>query len=130
MSFSEAIRSVFSHYADFGGRARRSEYWYFTLMNIFISMVITVLQRSLGVKSGLYTLISGLYGIYTLGVLIPGLAVSCRRLHDIGKSGWFLLINLIPLVGQIILIVWLCQDSSPGSNQYGEYPKAKNFFGE
>ena len=130
MSFSEAIRSVFSHYADFGGRARRSEYWYFTLMNILISMTVTVLQRSLGVKSGLYTLIAGLYGIYSLGVLIPELAVSCRRLHDIGKSGWFLLLNLIPFFGQIVLIVWLCQDSFPGSNQYGECPKAKNFFQE
>ena len=64
MSFGEAIRSVFSHYADFSGRARRSEYWYFTLMNILISMAVTVLQRSVGVKSGLYTLITGLYGIY------------------------------------------------------------------
>ena len=130
MSFGDAIRSVFSHYADFGGRARRSEYWYFTLLNILISMTVTVLQRSLGVKSGLYTLITGLYGIYSLGVLIPELAVACRRLHDIGKSGWFLLLNLIPFFGQIVLIVWLCQDSFPGSNQSGECPKAKNFFSE
>ena len=81
-------------------------------------------------RSGLFTLISGLYGIYSLGVLIPGLAVSCRRLHDIGKSGWFLLVNLIPFVGQIVMIVCLSQDSNPGSNEYGECPKAKNFFQE
>ena len=128
MSFGEAIRRVFSHYADFNGRSRRSEYWYFTLMNICLSLVVAVLRRSLGPNSSLYTLISGVYGVYTLGVLIPGLAVGCRRLHDIGKSGWFLLLNLIPFFGQVVLIVWLCQDSSPGSNQYGEYPKAKNFF--
>ena len=128
MTFGEAIQSVLSRYAEFGGRSRRSEYWYFTLLNILISMGVSVMRRSLNPTTGIYKFVVGVYGIYTLAVLIPGLAVGCRRLHDIGKSGWCLLLNLIPLIGQIILIVWLSQDSFPGSNQYGECPKAKNFF--
>lgn len=96
MSFGEAIKSVFSNYANFKGRARRSEYWYFVLFNILVSLVL----------SGL-TLISPklsiLNSIYSLVVFIPGLAVAVRRLHDIGKSGWTYLIVLIPAIVLVIL---------------------------
>ena len=103
------------HYADFKGRARRSEYWYFVLFNAIIGFV-------LGLVFGLIKL-QFVANIYSLAVLIPSLAVGARRLHDIGKSGWFLLVSLIPLVGFIWLIVLYCQDSQPGENGWGKNPK-------
>ena len=120
MSFTESIKTVFSKYADFTGRARRSEYWYFTLFNVLVSMILGGLSRSGDSSLNIFTMLSSLY---SLAVLIPGLAVCCRRLHDIGRSGWWVLIALIPLVGAIILIVWYCRDSQPGVNDYGPNPK-------
>lgn len=104
------------NYVKFDGRARRSEYWYFVLFNFIISCAV----EFVGYLIGLDWLVS-LYGI---GVFLPGLAVGIRRLHDIGKSGFWILIGLIPLVGWIWLIILLCQDSQPGSNEYGPNPKA------
>ena len=113
MSFSEAISSCMRQFADFSGRARRSEYWYFSL---FIWLVEAGVAAVFG-ESG------SLYSIATLVLFVPQLAVSWRRLHDIGKSGalWFL--NFIPLVGQIILLVFFCREGEHGSNAYGEDPK-------
>ena len=113
---------VLKQYADFNGRARRKEYWMFVLFNIIFAIVAVILDNILGIA------IEGigygpLYGLYTLAVLIPGLAVAVRRLHDIGKSGWMILIALIPLVGGIWLLVLLVTDSNPGENQYGQNPK-------
>jgi uncharacterized membrane protein YhaH (DUF805 family) len=107
---------VLKQYADFNGRARRQEYWMFVLFNIIFSIVAGVLDAALGTWGA----VGGLYG---LAMLIPGLAVSVRRLHDIGKSGWMLLIALIPLIGTIWLIVLLATDGAPGNNQYGDNPK-------
>ena len=107
---------VLKHYADFNGRARRQEYWMFVLFNIIFAFVAGALDAALGSWGA----IGGLYG---LALLIPGLAVSVRRLHDIGKSGWMLLIALIPLIGTIWLIILLATDSTPGNNQYGNNPK-------
>ena len=117
MSFIEAVKSVFSHYVDFSGRARRSEYWYFFLFTLLVNVV----TRGLAVA---VDTLSFVQIIASLAMLLPGLAVAVRRLHDIGKSGWCLLFVLIPLVGSIILIVWYCKDSQPGDNQYGPNPKA------
>ena len=117
MSFTEAIKSVFSQYAGFSGRARRSEYWYFVLFNFIVSFVLGLL----GQAASIFSILSG---IVSLALLVPGLAVAIRRLHDIGKSGWYLLFVLIPLVGSIILIIWCCKDSDPGDNAYGPNPKA------
>jgi uncharacterized membrane protein YhaH (DUF805 family) len=113
---------VLRQYADFGGRARRKEYWMFVLLNIIFAFGAIILDNVLGIA------IDGigygpLYGLYALAVLIPGLAAAVRRLHDIGKSGWMILIALIPLVGAIWLLVLLVTDSSPGENQYGANPK-------
>jgi uncharacterized membrane protein YhaH (DUF805 family) len=107
---------VLKQYADFNGRARRQEFWMFVLFNIIFSMVAGALDAVFGSWGA----IGGLYGLF---VLIPGLAVSVRRLHDTGKSGWMLLIALIPLIGTIWLIVLLATDSTPGNNQYGDNPK-------
>ena len=121
MGFMDAVKSVFGQYANFSGRARRSEYWYFVLFNFLISFVLGFIGGLLGEKIGtVFTVISGLW---SLVVLIPSLAVAWRRLHDIGKSGAYFLLILIPLVGAILLIVWFCQPGQPGDNQYGPDPK-------
>lgn len=111
MTFGDAVRSVLTQYAGFSGRARRSEYWYFFLFNFVVSMVASV------VDAALHSVVLGL--IVTLGLILPTLAVGVRRLHDIGRSGWWLLIGLIPLVGAIVLIVFACTDSEPGPNRFG-----------
>jgi len=123
---------VLKKYAVFSGRSRRKEYWMFTLFNIIIPIVIlTIIALLLGDLSDLqpqkgeggssfYRLF---YIIYNLAVFIPGLAVSVRRLHDIGKSGWMILIALIPLIGAIWLLVLMVTDSIPGENKYGPNPK-------
>ena len=114
------------HYADFTGRARRSEYWYFVLFNFIVSILIGL---SFGVIAGILDMPALVYLAYlwSLAVFIPSLAVSVRRLHDIGRSGWWLLLSLIPLVGAIILIIWHCTDSQPGANQYGPNPKEMDY---
>lgn len=111
---------VLGNYATFSGRARRSEYWWFALTSVIVSVVLNIV----GSLSDGMNAIAGLVGlVYWLGTLIPSLAVAVRRLHDTGRSGWMLLIALIPLVGAIILIVFLASDSAKGTNNYGSSPK-------
>ncbi len=113
---------VLKKYAIFNGRARRKEYWYFLLFNIIISFVFGIIDGvtgSFSAEAGMGLL----GGIYMLIVLIPGIAVSIRRLHDTDRSGWWLLIGLIPLIGSIVLLVFLVQDSKPSENQFGANPK-------
>ncbi|MNW25470.1 Inner membrane protein YhaI [compost metagenome] len=107
---------VLKNYVGFSGRARRTEYWMFTLFNVIASLILTFLGNLIGVE----TLLSG---IYSLAVLLPALAVTVRRLHDIGKSGWWILLSLIPIVGSIIVLVFTCLDSESTDNQYGPNPK-------
>ena len=108
--------AVLKKYADFSGRARRREYWTFALINFLISM-------GLGAVGMFSNIVAVLSWLYVVGVLIPGLAVAWRRLHDTGRSGWWILIAFIPLIGAIVLLVFLFQDSAPGDNQYGPNPK-------
>jgi uncharacterized membrane protein YhaH (DUF805 family) len=108
--------AVLQNYAGFSGRARRTEYWMFALINFVIIAVLDIL----GLYARFFTII-GL--IYSLAVFIPSLAVGVRRLHDTGRSGWWLLLGLIPVIGTIILIVFMATDSQPGENQYGPNPK-------
>jgi uncharacterized membrane protein YhaH (DUF805 family) len=113
---------VLKQYADFSGRARRKEYWMFVLFNSLFAIVALILDNILGLTIG--KLPYGVfYSLYGLAVLIPGLAVSVRRLHDVGKSGWMYLIGLIPLIGAIWLLVLFCYDSQQGNNKWGENPK-------
>jgi uncharacterized membrane protein YhaH (DUF805 family) len=107
-----------NHYADFEGRARRQTYWMFVLVNAIISVVISIVGLLL--PGALGTVLSS---IFSLAILVPAIAVGVRRLHDIGKSGWWYLIIFIPLIGTIWLIVLLATDSQPGVNEYGENPK-------
>lgn len=109
--------AVLKKYFVFSGRAQRAEYWYFVLFNIIVSAILNYVDSVL--KDG--AIISSLYG---LAVLIPSLAVGIRRLHDVGKSAWMLLIALIPIIGWIWLLVLMCIDSNVGDNKYGPNPKA------
>ena len=113
---------VLKKYAVFTGRARRKEYWYYFLINFVIITLLLIIDNMLGTldKDAGMGLISG---IYALAVLIPGLAVAVRRLHDSDRTGWWVLIALIPIVGPIVLIFFLIQDSTPGENRFGANPK-------
>lgn len=106
-------RVVAERYAQFDGRAGRAEYWWFFLANLLIGVVLQILAAAVDV----FFILSF---VYSLALLIPGLAVAVRRLHDTGKSGWMVLIALVPLVGIIILIVFLATEGDAGANEYGE----------
>jgi uncharacterized membrane protein YhaH (DUF805 family) len=113
---------VLKNYAGFSGRARRKEYWMFVLFNMIFAILAAIVDNVVGTT--ISPLPYGLfYIVYVLAVLIPGLAVSIRRLHDVGKSGWFLFIVLIPIVGAIWLLVLVCTAGTPGQNAYGLNPK-------
>lgn len=117
---------VLKEYTTFSGRARRSEYWFFVLFNLIFAIIAMVIDNILGTKFeiGSQSLPYGyIYLLYVLAVFIPGLAVLVRRLHDVGKSGWWFLICLIPIVGWIWILVLLFTDSNSGENKYGANPK-------
>ncbi|MBQ2187578.1 MAG: DUF805 domain-containing protein [Bacteroidales bacterium] len=146
MNFEEAIKSAFSNYFKFSGRARRSEYWYFYLFNFIVAIVLsifTITNKDLKILSDIWSLI----------ILFPSLALTVRRLHDIGKSGWYVLLFmlviilcgflmfmagdndlmvvaaieiLLMLASIIVFIVWMCKDSQPGENKWGPNPKENN----
>ena len=122
MTFADAVKTVLSKYADFTGRARRSEYWWFVLFTVLVGFAASIIDSILGTRNSTGT---GLVaGLANLALLLPSLAVGARRLHDTGRSGWWLLLIFAILIGWIILIVWYCQDSDAGDNQYGPSPKA------
>jgi len=108
--------AVLKKYAVFSGRARRTEYWMFMLVNVIAGVILAIVDNILGT--------GGVLGIiYSLAVLIPGIAVSVRRLHDTSRSAWWLLIAFVPLIGAIVLLVFALQDSTPGPNAWGPNPK-------
>ena len=113
---------VLKNYAVFSGRARRKEYWMFVLFSVIFSIVAMLIDNMLGVTLG-ETNYGYIYLLYQLVVLIPSLAVAVRRLHDTNKSGWFLLIAIIPIVGAIWLLVLMCLEGTTGPNKYGPDPK-------
>ncbi len=118
---------VLKQYADFGGRARRSEYWYFTLFSTIFAILAMILDNVLGIA------IEGIgygpiYILYGLAMFVPGLAVLVRRLHDVGKSGWMYFIALIPIIGAIWLLVLLFTDSQQGDNNWGANPKEESIL--
>lgn len=117
VSFMEAVQSaIVQNYCNFTGRASRSQYWWYVLFNVCLGIVISIVFCW---SKDVMNVVSGLVN---LGLLLPGLGLAVRRLHDIGKSGWWLLISLIPLVGAIILLIWFCQDSQMYDNEYGSVP--------
>ena len=116
--YREALRK----YATFDGRSRRREYWFFALFNFLILVALSIVDMGLGSFSE-EAGIGLLGGLFCLGIILPSIAVTVRRLHDTNRSGWWILINLIPLVGAIVLLVFTVLDSQPGGNKYGPNPK-------
>jgi uncharacterized membrane protein YhaH (DUF805 family) len=118
--FPDAVRICFSKYADFNGRARRSEFWWWVLFTVLLGIVAGIIDAILGTRSSSGT---GLVqSLVNLAVLLPSLAVGSRRLHDTGRSGWWQLLLFAIVVGWIFLIIWWCEDSS-GDNSHGPSPK-------
>jgi len=116
LSFGEALkRDLFENYCNFSGRSSRSEYWWFALFQFIVSSLMQIFFGD-----GTAGMILG--GIIGLALLLPGLGVAVRRLHDVDKSGWWILINLIPVIGQIIFIYWTIKPSQETPNQYGDIP--------
>jgi uncharacterized membrane protein YhaH (DUF805 family) len=120
VSMIEAVQSALSKYATFSGRARRSEYWWFVLFTVIVSALAAVVDSALGTDPGKTGLVGGLAA---LALLLPTLAVTARRLHDTGRSGWWMLISLVPVGGFIVMLVFTLQDSQ-GPNAWGDSPKA------
>ena len=117
--FVEALKK----YAVFSGRSRRKEYWYFVLLVVIISIALSLIDSLIGA----YDRSSGaglLSTIFSLAILIPSIAMSIRRLHDIHRTGWWVLISLVPLIGWIVLLVFHVQDGTPGTNRFGPNPKS------
>jgi uncharacterized membrane protein YhaH (DUF805 family) len=110
MGFQEAIKTCFRKYAEFEGRAARPEYWYWVLFTVIGSACLQFLSDNLA-------------GVFALVTLLPGISVGARRMHDIDKSGWWLLVWFVPLIGWIVLIVWLCRRGDFGPNRFGPNPQ-------
>jgi len=115
MGFTDAISSGFRNYVNFSGRAVRSEFWFWVLFAIIASVVAKLIDFALFPSSD----VSPINSLVGLALFLPGLAMSVRRLHDIDRSGWWILLVLIPLIGAIILIIWYCQKGTTGSNRFG-----------
>ncbi len=116
MSFMDSVKTCLSKVVTFDGRARRSEYWWFYLFILIVNSVVNGIIQATGVTMTVILVVSVIISLCSL-------SVSIRRLHDIGKSGWWILINLIPLIGTIIFIIFAVKDSEPGENKYGPNPK-------
>lgn len=136
IGFFEAIQTCLKKYAIFNGRARRSEFWYFYLFVFIISVCLSTLASLLSVHPYDYiseeeyraamlpsNIIRIIFYVASIGLFVPNLSVCIRRLHDVGKSGWFYLLNFIPIIGQIILLIWYVKDSDVEANRYGVSPK-------
>lgn len=109
---------VLEKYATFSGRSQRKEFWIFILVNALIGAISAIISIALN------TNIMGKFVLfYTLAIAIPSIAVAVRRLHDTGRSGWFIFLELIPIVGSIVLLIFMAQDSQSGANKYGQNPK-------
>jgi uncharacterized membrane protein YhaH (DUF805 family) len=111
MTFGESIITCLKKYATLDGRARRSEYWWFFLFSVLVQLACATLSEALA-------------GLAAIALLLPSVGVGARRLHDLGKTGWWLLIGLIPLIGALVLLYWFVQPGAEGTNEYGEAPAA------
>lgn len=114
MTFGESVSTVLSKYVVFSGRASRSEFWWFTLFNFLVNVVATLVDFMMGTE--LLSIVT------TLALLLPALGVAVRRLHDTDRSGWWILITFIPLIGIIVLIIWYATEGTRGDNRFGPIP--------
>jgi uncharacterized membrane protein YhaH (DUF805 family) len=120
MSFTGAITSVLQqNYANFQGRAVRSEFWYWTLFSILVNIFFSLAGAMVHAVVFLHLIVALIGLVFSLGFLIPSIAVTVRRLHDLDKSGWWYFIILIPLVGAVILLIWFCTPGTRGPNRFG-----------
>jgi uncharacterized membrane protein YhaH (DUF805 family) len=115
-SFGDSVTLCFRRYTQFTGRSPRAEYWYFVLFLVLVYLAAVILDAALFDGAAVF------YTIASLGLLLPGLAVAIRRLHDLDRSGWWVCLSLIPLIGSIILLVWFVSPGTPGPNQFGPDP--------
>jgi uncharacterized membrane protein YhaH (DUF805 family) len=118
MGFGQAVKTCFSKYADFHGRAPRSEYWYFVLALVLLGVAVGLVCGLSGSKTAIFIGI----GLMALGAFLPSLAAQVRRLHDTNSSGWWVLVGFIPYVGGLIMIVWYCIKGTAGENRFGPDP--------
>jgi uncharacterized membrane protein YhaH (DUF805 family) len=116
MGFGQAISAGFSNYVNFSGRASRSEYWYWILFIVIADIVAAIIDQALGMQ-----LVTGLFGLVTI---IPNIAIAIRRLHDLDRTGWWILLGFIPLIGWIILLIWYVTKGTDGPNRFGPDPLA------
>jgi len=116
VSFTDGVQTaLISKYVDFSGRARRSEYWWFALFNFLAGLIASVIDLALDTRIVEY--------VVTLGLFLPSLSVAARRLHDVGRTAWWLLLMLVPFLGWIALLIFWVMDSEPGDNRFGPNPK-------
>ena len=116
MNFPDAIASAFRQYATFAGRARRSEFWFFVLFMVLAQAIAGAIDEA--ATNGVVG------GVLSIALLLPSLSVGVRRLHDNGRSGWWILVGLVPVVGWIIMVIWYCQPGETGPNRFGPDPRA------
>ncbi len=125
MNFVQAIQSAFKNYVKFDGRASRSEYWWFALFQILVLIIPDVMMQG-EIRNGTPGIFTGLYVILALAFFLPALGLGFRRLHDTNRSAWWLLIALIPLIGAIVLLVFMCLKGTAGPNKFGADPLGGN----
>lgn len=115
MTFGQSVSSVLRNYVNFSDRASRSEFWFWRLFT-FICVIVLLVLLSANDAFGILLI------LFVLGIILPDLAVTVRRLHDTDRSGWWILIDFIPLIGPIVLLIWFCTRGTPGPNRFGEDP--------
>lgn len=121
----ERMFQPYTRYAEFTGRSRRSEYWLFTLLYVLVYLACVVVVTVFGERSLAALLMALVLTVFVLGSFIPSLAVSFRRLHDINRSAWWLLIAFLPIIGGLVLLIFDIQDGTPGDNRFGPDPKGR-----
>lgn len=125
MDFQTAVRTCFNNYVTFSGRAQRSQYWWFALFGILGSMLLSLVD---GMMFGFHRMDADpLSSLFSLAILLPSISVGVRRLHDRDKSGWWLLIGLIPLIGFLVLVFWFVQRGTVGPNRFGPDPLGETY---
>ena len=123
MTLQESFATCIKKYADFSGRAPRSEYWWFILAQFLLGFVAGFVLGFIGGIMGMGTSLADIGSVVLmLGLFLPALGVAIRRLHDTGKSGWWYLLVFIPIIGWLVLLYWFVQPSTEGTNEYGEAP--------
>ena len=121
MNFGQAVRVCFAKYFEFSGRAIRSEFWYWTLFAFLLQFCVALVTQSMPDLAVLEVVVQAF-------LTFPGAAVSVRRLHDLDKSGWLVLIVLLPFLGALVFIYWMCQPGTPNENQHGDEPFAEKYW--